>query len=86
MIVISPPIGDLFACSRGCAATVLSILHPSVGTVPARWTDEDADVFCSGCGVALGYRRTSARLLAEAIKSPMSRWLYRQVEAKASRC
>lgn len=86
MIVISPPIGDLFACSRGCAATVLSILHPSVGPVPARWTDEDADVFCSGCGVALGSLRVSARLLADALRSPVARALYRKLEDRVSPC
>lgn len=81
--VLSTPDGHLYACSDPCASAVFDILARSrTGMVAMHWSPTDRDVFCASCGVPLGWRRRSARLLHEAM-TPDALAAYRSMEERS---
>lgn len=80
--VLSTPDGDLYGCSDRCATAVFEVVaRPPAAVVTMWWSREDRDVFCAGCGAALGERRTSAMLLHKAM-TPKARRLYDRIHER----
>lgn len=79
--VLTTPDGSLYACSDSCAIAVFEIVATSAGVVSMHWSREDRDVFCAGCGAALGERRSSAIVLHKAM-TPKARRLYQQLHER----
>lgn len=80
--VLSTPDGSVYACSDRCATDVFNILATSKpGIVAMHWSRHDRDVFCAGCGVALGERRRSAVVLQRAM-TPKARRLYDRIHER----
>ena len=80
--VLSTPDGDLYACSDRCATDVFEIVaRPAAAVVSMWWSRDDRDVFCAGCGAAVGERRRSARLLHD-LMTPKARRLYDRIHER----